>query len=241
VRAGLPPRPDGSGQQVKLSCHSCVRGVIILSSVLTSRARSHPPPHPQRGQLLTQGERAGDTSGKSPTTCGHSPDTAGAAGIWLPLGVRVIQESGKVSRAEPDVGTSLEHARPGLGFDRVPDRVCLVLRRVRRAELVARGSDRRIAYRLTRELIGGAVAVGYTTAALADCLRMSAPSVKSRTSPGGWLSSETVQQIAGVGADTIAAWREATLLIDHRSIATGEVFYTAAEVMHAISLHGRDT
>jgi hypothetical protein len=151
----------------------------------------------------------------------------------------VIHETAEVSGSDAPVAALV--VRPGLGYDHVPDRVCLMLRRARRAELVARGSNRRIAYRLTRELIGGAVAVGYTTAALADCLRMSAPSVKSRTSPGGWLSSETVQRVAGVDADTIAAWRAAALLVDHRSTETGEVFFTAAEVMHAVSLHGSDT
>jgi hypothetical protein len=118
--------------------------------------------------------------------------------------------------------------------------VANLLQRALAAERIASGPQRRPAYRVTRELLGGALEVGYSPLDLSVCLGISAASIRTRISTGGWLATSTLAELADIGAEQIQHWRSEGLLPNERSAPSGESYFAAADVIWALGLRSRD-
>jgi hypothetical protein len=123
-----------------------------------------------------------------------------------------------------------------LSYGRLPGPLVKILQRAHTAELAAAGPRRRPAYRVTRELLGGAIGIGYTASALADCLGTTAQSVRTRASRDGWVAATTIQDLADIGPETIAEWRATGLLPNERRAPTGESYFPAVDVIWAVGV-----
>jgi hypothetical protein len=119
--------------------------------------------------------------------------------------------------------------------DRLPARLVLVLRCARDAETAAAGSDRRAAWRTTRELLGGAVAAGYPARLLADCLGVGLDSIRTRAERDAWMPGSALVGIADIQASDLAFWRERGLLPDEHVRADGSRCYPAVDLVRAVA------
>jgi hypothetical protein len=117
---------------------------------------------------------------------------------------------------------------------RVAEPVAALLRAARDAERQAAGSDRRVAFRLTRVLLGGARAAGHNAAQLAACLDLSASAVRDRGGADGWVPAASLAPLAGPSEAQLQRWHEAGLLAHRSRDAAGQDCYLASELIQVI-------
>jgi hypothetical protein len=87
--------------------------------------------------------------------------------------------------------------------------VLQVLTAARTAETTAHGPARHDAFRITRFLLAGSIAAGYTASNLATALRVPRRSIRLRANTDGLVPSTVFATYAGVGLETLTAWQEA--------------------------------
>ncbi len=121
-----------------------------------------------------------------------------------------------------------------VGPPALPARLANMLARAQAAAEAATGPERRPAWRLMRDLLGAALAVGYPAQQLADCLGVTAGSIRNRARGDGWLAAAKIQDLAEVDTDTIERWRTDGLLPYERTEAAGERLYAAVDVIRAL-------
>jgi hypothetical protein len=116
----------------------------------------------------------------------------------------------------------------------LPLRVERALRGAQQAEQRAIGSERRPAFELTRNLLGGARRAGYSIRALADTLGVSVGSLRARASQDGPVSAQHVLELAGLPPNRLANWVGQGWLAP---LEDGTGRYLASDLIHAL---GRD-
>lgn len=84
------------------------------------------------------------------------------------------------------------------------DSVRLLIERTRRAELSATGSDRRVAFGVTRVIFGGLVECGYPIGVIADAIGVCEDSVRARVHRGGFLRLSDVVSLTGLSRDEVS-------------------------------------
>ncbi len=119
--------------------------------------------------------------------------------------------------------------------DELAPRVATALRRAHLAEANAAGEARREAWRTTRELLGAAIAAGYSARILAECLGVSSESIRTRAERDGWLSVTAVQELTDLDAGALRSWRSAGKLSQELRSPQGVVFYPALDVVRALA------
>jgi hypothetical protein len=115
----------------------------------------------------------------------------------------------------------------------LPDNVVDLLVRVRAAELEAVGRQRRVAWRTTRDLLGGVVAAGYPLRLVAECLGVGPDSIRTRASRDAWIAAPTAIDVLHIEAVTLFAWRADGLLPNERRLEDGMVYYPAVDLVRA--------
>jgi hypothetical protein len=79
------------------------------------------------------------------------------------------------------------------------------LRRLHKAEIDARGPDRRIAFRRTREAIGAALGHGVLGTELAECLGVTVASIRNRADQlGGTMTAAEIRQLTTLSSRTVS-------------------------------------
>ena len=81
-----------------------------------------------------------------------------------------------------------------------------LVRAAARFEVEARGSGRRTAFRTTRHLLAGAIAVGVSTPALAAELGVRADTVRTRAGHDGPIAAADFAALTGSPIDRIQSW-----------------------------------
>jgi hypothetical protein len=114
-----------------------------------------------------------------------------------------------------------------------------MLRRAQAAESAARGSQRRAAFRLTRQLIGGAIDAGYPADAIAECLGVTVGSLRNRTERNGLLSVAEIELLTNLSLATLLRWRIGGVLTVERIDTAGQPSYRAAEIIQALTVDNR--
>jgi hypothetical protein len=77
-------------------------------------------------------------------------------------------------------------------------------RRLHQAEIDARGPDRRIAFRRTREAIGAALAHGVSSRELAECFGVTVASIRNRAAlRGGTMTAGEISQLTTLRPTTL--------------------------------------
>ncbi|MET3452300.1 hypothetical protein [Curtobacterium sp. 1544] len=84
-----------------------------------------------------------------------------------------------------------------------------VLVAARTKEATAHGPARRDAFRITRFLLAGSIAAGYTPSDLAAALGVTAGSIRTRADTDGPIPGTVFATYAGIGLETLTAWQEA--------------------------------
>jgi hypothetical protein len=112
-----------------------------------------------------------------------------------------------------------------------------VLLRAHRVELAAAGPARRLAWRTTRDLLGGLLAAGYSPYVIGDCLGVTADSIRTRASRDGWLPVPVLTDVLGISDAAVRQWRGTGLLPGRRVLRDGSIGYAAAELVRAIAHH----
>jgi len=107
------------------------------------------------------------------------------------------------------------------------DSVRLFVERARRAELVATGADRRVAFAVTRVIFGGLVESGYPVALVAEAIGVCTDSVRARVQRGGSLRFSVVVSLAGSTREVVSAQLEPSAA----DPLTGEPMYPAVAVI----------
>lgn len=97
------------------------------------------------------------------------------------------------------------------------------------------GPDRRVAFRLTRVLLGGARAVGYSAAQLASCLDVSVDSVRNRGASDGWVTAGQVTLLTGIPPDELAQWHDAGAVTRRCRDDAGQDCYLASELIRRLA------
>jgi hypothetical protein len=118
-----------------------------------------------------------------------------------------------------------------------PERIIAVLRRAQAAELVATGRNRIPAFRTTRALLGGACALGYTPAQLADWLGMRTGTLRNRASADDWIHDRTFADLAGRRLATVQRWQRQGRLPNKQVDGVGQCYYLASDLLRALSGH----
>jgi hypothetical protein len=116
----------------------------------------------------------------------------------------------------------------------VPTALAYTLQRARAAELTARGSQRRIAFRATRYLLCGARLAGFSPNTLASCLGVTIGSVAARSGIDGLLSSDHFCQLANTSPEDIDRWQTARHLTAGQLGPDGLNYFLASELVHAL-------
>lgn len=113
-------------------------------------------------------------------------------------------------------------------------RLADMLQRVRAAELTATGPDRRVTFRLTRELLSAASRLGIPTHQLADCLGCTPSAISSRTTRhDGLMPPELLRQLTDLTPnelDTLSGGE----LTRHHDRSTPDHSYPTTDVIRAL-------
>ena len=117
----------------------------------------------------------------------------------------------------------------------LPPPLAAALRRAHHAEATSHGPHRRPALRRTRELIGATLAIGYSLAAVADCLGITPGSVRDRQASGGSLSDAAIADLTGLDRDDIERWRREGLLPASAAGLDGEPCYPTIDVVRVLA------
>jgi hypothetical protein len=88
----------------------------------------------------------------------------------------------------------------------LPVELAELLHRARDREASAVGAGRVAAFRLTRALLGGARAAGYSVRQLADCLAVSPSSMRARCYSDDWVNEAVFAELAGLDAAVVQQW-----------------------------------
>lgn len=121
----------------------------------------------------------------------------------------------------------------------VPPRLAAALAAAHAAELVATGSQRRFAFRVTRTLLGGARRAGYTPAQLAALLDVSIASVQTRGGSDDLIPGDTFAQLTGLDQALLDQWRQTGALPAPVRDDQGRDCYPASDLIRALDLTPR--
>jgi hypothetical protein len=121
------------------------------------------------------------------------------------------------------------------GRDRLPRRLVLVLVAARDAESAANGAQRRVAWRTTRELLGGALAAGYAARLLANCLGVGLDSIRTRADRDAWVAGEAIVGLGDIQIGDVKYWRTAGVLSAEQLLPDGCLAYPAADIVRAVA------
>jgi hypothetical protein len=122
--------------------------------------------------------------------------------------------------------------------DVLPGRVVSLLDWARGQEDAASGAARRGAQRFTREVISGILDAGYPTSLVADCLGVTASSVRSRVQKDGWLPARKVEKGARLRIGTLRRLQSQDWLPQSRTGLDGDTAYPAVDVIRALVAQG---
>ena len=117
----------------------------------------------------------------------------------------------------------------------LPGRLAQLLRQAQAAESVAAGPERRIAWRTTRQVLGAVLEAGYPTAAVADCLGISAGEVRARATADGWLAEATIVELAELTSAAILAWHQRGDLPVRRRGPGDQLHYPAIDLVRLLA------
>ncbi|MGJ4845266.1 hypothetical protein [Leifsonia sp. Le1] len=101
------------------------------------------------------------------------------------------------------------------------------------AENLAQGPGRRVAYRTTRHLLGGAVQLGHTNAAIAASLGASSNSIRLRSTVDGLITAEDFAAVAGIPEAHILRWDQAGFIRQEGPDIGGTCGYRASALLAA--------
>jgi hypothetical protein len=118
--------------------------------------------------------------------------------------------------------------------DVIPEPIASLLRGALSAERVATGHDRTAAFRLTRHLFGGAIALGVSPAAIAELAGTAEGSVRNRGNTGGIVSPTDFAGLAQIPIREIAAWESHGLLPAASIDPLGVPGYPAEALLRAL-------
>jgi len=132
--------------------------------------------------------------------------------------------------------------RPGGGGDPLPprdprpqpERIIGVLKRAHAAELAAIGPNRIPAFRTTRALLGGACALGYRPAQLAEWLGMRTGTLRNRASADDWICDQIFADLAGRQVATVRRWQRQGRLPNKQVDGVGQCYYLASDLLRAL-------
>jgi hypothetical protein len=116
----------------------------------------------------------------------------------------------------------------------LPDVLARLLHRARDGERSAAGSDRVLAYRLTRALLGGAHVAGYRYGELAACLGVSVSSMRARAYSDDWVSQRVAAELTGLTQATLNRWRRQGRLAPRTSDRHGHMHVLASDLIIAL-------
>ena len=117
----------------------------------------------------------------------------------------------------------------------LPGRVARLLRQAQAAELVAAGPERRIAWRTTRQVLGAVLEAGYSTAAVAQCLSITAGEVRARATADGWLAEATILTLAELTPAAILDWHQRGDLPLRRHGPGDQLHYPAIDLVRLLA------
>jgi hypothetical protein len=106
-----------------------------------------------------------------------------------------------------------------------------MLRNAHQAEQLARGAHRRAAYQLTRDLLGGSQRAGYPVHLLAECLGLSAKSLRARCGSDGWVSADEIAALIGTSSDVVNRRLAGGRISSSVDAADGALQYLASDVI----------
>jgi hypothetical protein len=118
--------------------------------------------------------------------------------------------------------------------DGIPEPLVAVLRSALDAEQAAAGYHRRAAFRTTRYLIGGAIAIGVPPAAIAVVTGTTESSVRNRATSGGIVSPAEFAKLAHLSNAEIETWASSGLLPALASDAIGTTGYPTEALLRAL-------
>lgn len=139
--------------------------------------------------------------------------------------------------------TDTEHSGPVMGGIVRPMPVTLVnlLMAAREVESRATGLQRRGAFRTTRSLLAGAVALGWSTSQLATVMGTRASSVADRAIVDDLIPTEVFCDMAGMPVSRIEEWKRNDILGAATAAANGDLHYRASELIRALLVSGEAT
>lgn len=117
----------------------------------------------------------------------------------------------------------------------LPPRLAAALTAAHAAELVATGSRRRPAFRLTRALLGGARKAGYHPAQLAAHLGVSITSIQTRGGNDDLIAADTFARLTGIDPATVDRWHAIGALSPPTTDHGNQDCYPASELIQALT------
>jgi hypothetical protein len=136
------------------------------------------------------------------------------------------------------------HPSPSAGRSRrafpsaapIPEGVRSLLLRARLAESTTEGgAARRDAYRAMRHVLGATLEAGYPVAGIAAILGVRADSIRSRSQPGGLLSTEAALWLTGL---TPADLRRSSIRLAHDPDRPTVDFHPAIDIVRHVADNG---
>jgi len=112
-------------------------------------------------------------------------------------------------------------------------RVLAVLRAAVAAETIAEGSARRIAYRTSRHLFGGAIQLGISTMIIADAVGVRPDTIRSRSNLDGLVDGPHFTALSGLPETQVGKWEEAGLIHLEGPDPAGIYGYRASTLLRA--------
>ena len=89
-----------------------------------------------------------------------------------------------------------------------------------------------------RELLGGVIAAGHPAHLVAECLGVSADSIRTRIARDGWLSGPVIVDQLGIDEATLLSWHSDGLLPSERREPDATVSYSAVELVRCVAAQG---
>ncbi|MBF4514136.1 hypothetical protein ITJ66_16745 [Plantibacter sp. VKM Ac-2885] len=108
-----------------------------------------------------------------------------------------------------------------------------LLQRAALAETQSQGPDLRVAFRITRYLIEGAIRSGLASAVIADALGVKPDTVRSRRGIDGLLGAEVFARLADITEGDIERWRAAGQIERLGPDLGGTIGYRASSLIAA--------
>jgi hypothetical protein len=118
--------------------------------------------------------------------------------------------------------------------EQLPGRLVAALSRARAHELSSAGAEQRSAFRITGQLLGAAMEMGFPVRLLAECVGTSTGSVRSRARHAGWLDPAAAEMATALDVDQLMRLAAEGRLPGTQRDNVGGVYFSAVDIVGLI-------